>query len=620
MGALGRRIVTRALLAACGALLIAAPLAAAAPPGSELFPIKGVAYQPAPSDYGPCGPPCAYFDTDFANADFTELWSSSGSGRGDLAAIQSLGANLIRLYNWNPQRNHLPFLNEAHQRGLRIVVPISNYFVLTDGRALPDIVRQVYVDTGGRPSKTPHPAVVAWSVGNEVDLEGDNRDPNVRRANLGRVADAIAALVKAEDDLGATRRLPVSAPVSFATFDDPQPAFSATRTTLEAIRAKPQLGEAFIGSRFFAAVQTFNPGTYLRDWLARFNREFPNLAVWFSELGVPVNGSCGGFVKPPCQESEQQQAAYIAAQWREAPPGSAGGAYLGGTAFEFVDEPWKGGSEGTFGLAKYASPASWRQVGGYRVDALVHKPAWDAFRDPVNGVRLVTAENAARIAGVDADARDVVALDEETGEAELRFDGSEAGVRPGTHIDAATVDPRDGSLLLTFSRAQRLTGVGRVGPSDVVRASGSRLSVVLRAARAGLRGRGADIDALAVDRRGRLVVSTAGGFRAGSHRFAPQDLAVLRRDPRGTFRWRPFLRGADIGLTRPSENVDGAWIDPRTGAVHLTTTGAFDAHGVRGSGADVLVRTRGGGVHLGWRAHAAGVTARGAEGVARDVR
>src|SRR5690606_22637276 len=145
-----------------------------------------------------------------------------------------------------------------------------------------------------------------------------------------------------------------------------------------------------------------------------------NLAVWSSALGVPINGSCGGFVKPPCLESEQQQAAYIAAQGREAPPGSAGGAYLGGTAFELIGEPWKKGSEGTFGLAKYATPASWRQVGSYRVDALEHKPAWDAFRDPVKGVRLVTAEDAAKLAGVDADSRDVVALDEETGTAELR--------------------------------------------------------------------------------------------------------------------------------------------------------------------------------------------------------
>ncbi len=609
----------RALLGAAAALLAAAPAAAAAP-GTELAPIKGVAYQPAPSDYTPCQS-CPYFDTDFANDAFKELWSSEGGGRGDLAALQGLGVNLVRLYNWNPQRDHLGFLNEAHRRGIRVVVPISNYFVLTDGRALPDIVRQVYVDESGRPSKTPHPAVVAWSVGNELDLAGGD-DPDRLRDRLRPAGAAIAALVRAEDALGAARRLPVSVPVSFATFGEPVAAFAALRTLLDVIRAEPGLGDAFIAQRHLPAVQTFNPGRDLHDWLERFAREFPGQAVWFSELGVATQNACGGFA-PPCEPSEGQQAAYIAAQWREAPPGSAGGAYLGGAAFEFIDEPWKGGTEATFGLARFAGEGRFRPVRDFRVDELVPKPAWDAFRDPVDGVRFVTAERGARVAGVEADSRDVVAVDEETGRAELRFDGSEAGVRPGTRIDALAVDPRDGSLLLTFSAPQRLRGAGRVGRSDVVRVRDGRVTVALRAARVGLGGRDGDIDALAVDRRGRLVVSTAGPVRVGGTRLAPQDLAVLRParpGRRGAARWAPFLRGAEVGLTRRSENVDGAWIDPRSGAVHLSTTGAFRARGVRGTGADVLVRRPDGGVHLGWRAARAGVTAAGAEGVARDVR
>jgi hypothetical protein len=92
----------------------------------------------------------------------------------------------------------------------------------------------------------------------------------------------------------------------------------------------------------------------------------------------------------------------------------------------------------------------------------------------------------------------------------------------------------------------------------------------------------------------------------------PQDLVEVGAH-------RAYLRGAAVGLTTPAENVDGAWIDPRSGDVHLSTTGRFRAGGVTGSGADVLVYDRASdAVRLGWRARAAGATGAGLEGVTID--
>ena len=594
-------------LPAAAFVLIAVPAGAgAAIPGADLQPIKGVAYQPAPSNYPG---PDAYYDTDFFNADFAQLWSADGGGRGDLREMaQGLGANLIRLYNWNPARNHLSFLNDAHRLGLRVAVPISNYFVKDDPQAaqhIRDIVRQVYVDERGNPSTTPHPAVAMWTVGNEMDLEGNNQDPAVRRANLAKVAAATASLVAAEKVVNASKLLTVSSPVSFAAFAGKPPAIDATQMAMDQMTANPALGGAFVKSRFVAAVNTFNPGAYLRQWIGTFAATIPETAVWFSELGINTSASCNGF-PPPCTPSDQQQGAYIAAQWREAPPGT-GAVYLGGAAFEFQDEPWKGGTEATFGLSRFSGPS--RTVGSYRVDTLVHKPAWDAFRDPVNGVRLLTADKA-RVAGLSIDDNDVAALDEATGKVERRFDADRAGLPASAKVDTVTVNPKDGGLVMTFAGQPRLPGVGRVGRSDVVEHRAGDFHLLLRGASAGLGGGGPQIDAAAMTKAGHLVVSTDRAGRVAGVRARPQDLVdVIGR--------KRYLRGAAAGLTTRSENVDGAWIDPRTGEVHLSTTGRFRADDVRGGDADVLIYDPSSdAARLGWRAAAAGAAGRDVEGVA----
>jgi hypothetical protein len=55
-----------------------------------------------------------------------------------------------------------------------------------------------------------------------------------------------------------------------------------------------------------------------------------------------------------------------------------------------------------------------------------------------------------------------------------------------------------------------------------------------------------------------------------------------------------YFDGSDVGLSNTaSEDVNGAWIDPATGKIYLTTLGVFNVAGVSGDGADVFICTPG---------------------------
>jgi hypothetical protein len=301
------RMVTKAwarIAASLGlvlALLLALSGTASALPGAELAPIRGMAYQPAPSDYTGNGAG-VYFDSDFFNDDFKQLWSTADGGRGDLQVMATqLNVNFLHLYNWNPGRAHLGFMNEALAHGIRIAVPISNFFVGNDPNAAADIekiVRQIYVDTNGNPTTVPHPAVVMWTIANEYDLTS---------ITATKVAEATANLVAAEQAIGATKLLPVSVPVSFATFGG-DPGVVKTIEAINALKANPALGDAFVSSRFVAATNPQNEGLFIEQWLPKFKQQVPNTMLWFSELGTAVQNSCNGFAstlasgRPPSRE------------------------------------------------------------------------------------------------------------------------------------------------------------------------------------------------------------------------------------------------------------------------------------------------------------------------------
>jgi len=363
----------------------------------DLRPIRGMAYQPAPSDYSPgCGrgdffpASCKYFDTDFANNDFKGLWSSdnpggTGSGRGDLEIMATdLNINFLHLYNWSSLRNHIDFLDECSKLGIKVTVPISNFTLeCIQSQACPgfdpkqnikDIITEVI--TNG----VPHEAIAMWLFANEYDLSVFSADV---------VATAIQFLIEAEQELGVAdeNKLPISSPVSFGTFGDPDDAgIVKTRELFDAIRNNPTTRPALV-TRFVAALNPFNMANFMKTYLGMtFPEEFPNVTLWLSEYGFNSINT-----------TEAQQATIVQGQLdlceslisNPTPMTNPNNYFLGCTYFEWSNEDWKGGTEAGFGAVKFdGTQGNGRTVGipqngpeDYPIDKIVNKPVFNSIKE-----------------------------------------------------------------------------------------------------------------------------------------------------------------------------------------------------------------------------------------------
>jgi hypothetical protein len=176
----------------------------------------GICYSPTWSTFKPpyknSGPDAQFSDVDFFNVAFEGLWKS----RGDLRMLGGAGFTLVRLYNWGPTRGwngsvgtaHLPFLDHAKERGLKVIVPVSNYFLSSDQYAwgtgkdgvpdsnysfasAPQSIQQALMNFVSSVSPRPnelHSAVHSFAVANEIDYNtmadqgGPPVEPSVRLA------------------------------------------------------------------------------------------------------------------------------------------------------------------------------------------------------------------------------------------------------------------------------------------------------------------------------------------------------------------------------------------------------------------------------------------------------
>jgi hypothetical protein len=117
--------------------------------------VRGVNYGPTWPDWVQGSPNTQTYDSDFVNDAFQSLWSDryvaapSGDNsrphdngklyRNDLEVISSSRFNLVRPYDWNmsrgaslqtgPALGHINFLKRAWALGLKVVVPVSDYFL-----------------------------------------------------------------------------------------------------------------------------------------------------------------------------------------------------------------------------------------------------------------------------------------------------------------------------------------------------------------------------------------------------------------------------------------------------------------------------------------------------------
>jgi hypothetical protein len=345
---------------------------------AALSPLKGLAYKPSPSNYDGTGAGL-YYDSDFCNDDFKQLWGPTG--RDDIGKLAAAGINFLHIYDWNQPgsgRSHKNFLDYCAQKGISMAVPVSVYYVTQVQQNNPatstwfaNMVAEVY------PGGTRHPAVVMWNLGNEFDNGGS-----------GQTADGIArtarAIIAAEDaaNIPASQRIAITSPVTFGIRGATGVEGADATLQLKAAFSNNGIADAFT-SRFIASVNSFNPGSDLGPWAStRFPQATGNIPFCLFEMGKEIGGNV---------QTEDQQGAFYAAQLSALMPiAIAPGPYLGQCVFSTVNEAWKGGTEATFGIYKISGPGSLgtgTTTGGqtYPIDTWAEKPGFTSMKNAYGG-------------------------------------------------------------------------------------------------------------------------------------------------------------------------------------------------------------------------------------------
>jgi hypothetical protein len=219
--------------------------------------------------------------------------------------------------------------------------------------------------------------------------------------------------------------------------------------------------------------------------------------------------------------------------------------------------------------------------------------------DPAS-TKFVSLGGSGTIGGVSFNRQDILAYDQSNNKWYMYVDGSDLGFGSSYlrdfHINA------DGSILFALNNPAILPGELAVDDSDIVKftptttgefTSGT-FSMYFDGSDVGLTNDAEEIDAIAIDQGGNLVISTKGSFNVPGVSGSDEDLikfnaSSLGQNTVGT--WTMLFDGSDVGLTDSAEDVNGIWFDANSNKIFLTTDGAFNVSGANGDGADIFAFT-----------------------------
>lgn len=210
------------------------------------------------------------------------------------------------------------------------------------------------------------------------------------------------------------------------------------------------------------------------------------------------------------------------------------------------------------------------------------EPPPDPVCVPLDQVFYLSPKKNIVIGGMAVADEDVVKYNGQTCEWSLFFDGSAAGL-PGTaNIDALGILGSD--LYMSFlASSTAVPGIAaKVDDSDVVKFSGGTFSLYFDGSAFGLSTDAEDVDAIAFDQSGKLLVSTLGAYLVpGLPKGQDEDL--LRFDGAA---WSVYFDGShNAGLG--GEDVAGADV-AANGNIYLSVLDAFSVPGAKGNGTDIF--------------------------------
>jgi hypothetical protein len=385
-------------------------------PWDGMTKIHGVGYSPSWPGWVRGGAGTQTNDSDFASSAFQALWNTPRVNVGgpsllsDFQVMNQTGFNLIRLYDWNPQRgfdssgngtsDHIQFLDEAQANGMKVLVPVSNYNLGDDiwgpnGRpddsysfasAPPAVQTQLnyFIKSITRNGQI-DPAVFGFEIGNEIDLNsGDWAHGDMTLLTQRSLWWVVNLQSQLNQDPSDPNRLRFTIPVSnadqgavslakrswFQVFRDGAANGSYTplgpdngTTFNRAVVGLAQLkGADWYETWFFNSYQTFHTGISLQELLEQYatggdrghavwSKQWPgekfDVPLLLTELGSKLVVK-NKPVEAISEEAYSNQVAQQQALVAERFLRSEKGnpSFIGYTIFEFNDEPNKNGYDG----------------------------------------------------------------------------------------------------------------------------------------------------------------------------------------------------------------------------------------------------------------------------------
>jgi hypothetical protein len=222
--------------------------------------------------------------------------------------------------------------------------------------------------------------------------------------------------------------------------------------------------------------------------------------------------------------------------------------------------------------------------------------------DPTS-TTFVKLAGSGTVGGVSFNRQDILAYDRSSSNWFMYFDGSDVLGAANKNINLRDFHINaDGSILFAINNPAILPGDIAVDDSDIVKFTptstgdftSGKFELYFDGSDVGLTNDSEELDAIAIDRDGNLVVSTKGSFTVAGVSGLDEDLIKFKATSLGNNTvgtWTMLMDGSDVGLTATTEDVDGVWFDPNSNKIFLTTEGAYSVPGASGNGTNIFTFT-----------------------------